>query len=253
MKRISAAAAFLAGAFACLPAAAQQAQVVTTCGSTSPFPTPAVNTLSLLTVNPAGQLCSTGGGSSGGGAVTAVAGAYADGSIVTLGTEADAAWSGTGSGTDTAILKAIYAAAAIIQTNTASPVPVGGAFSDPCTTATTAQKLNATVYQTSSGTIITGASGKKNYICSFDVVGSAAYNASLVEYSGTCTGGTAYADWGSTTAANGYSFAANGGISKGNGGAVVISGGGNTNTGYNVCLLQNGTANLNASVTYVQQ
>jgi hypothetical protein len=111
MKRILAAAAFLAGAFACLPAAAQLAQVVTTCGSTSPFPTPAVNTLSLLTVNPAGQLCSTGGGGGGGGAVTAVAGAYADGSIVTLGTEADAAWSGTGSGTDTAILKAVYNAA----------------------------------------------------------------------------------------------------------------------------------------------
>lgn len=128
----------------------------------------------------------------------------------------------------------------------AGATPVG----DPCQFQS---KLNATVYQTASGTLITGATGKKNYICSFTVGTSASANISLVEYSGACTGGTAYADLGSTTASQGWPLAANGGLTYGNGGGTVISGGGNTNTGYNVCLLQNGTANVTAQVTYVQQ
>ena len=121
---------------------------------------------------------------------------------------------------------------------------------DPCQSNT---KLNATVSQTSSGTLITGTSGKKNYICSFSALTSAAAEISLVEYSGTCTGGTAYATLGSTTAASGLPLGANGGVTYGSGGATVVSGAGNTNTGYNVCLLQAGSATVVAQATYVQQ
>ena len=129
---------------------------------------------------------------------------------------------------------------------------VGGAavVADPCQANT---KLNATVSQTSSGTFITGTSGKRNYICSLMIVASAAANVSLVEYSGTCTGGTAYATLGSTTASSGPSLAANGGLTIGGGQATVVSGAGNANTGYNVCLLQNGSATVVAQATYVQQ
>ena len=121
---------------------------------------------------------------------------------------------------------------------------------DPCQSIA---KSNTTVSQTSSGTLITGTSGKKNYICSLMILTSAAAEVSLVEYSGTCTGGTAVATLGSTTAANGVPLAANGGLTLGNGNATVVSGVGNANTGYNVCLLQAGTATVVAQATYVQQ
>lgn len=122
--------------------------------------------------------------------------------------------------------------------------------SDPCTSGA---KLNFSFSQTSSGTIITGTSGKKNYICSIHYIASAAANVSLVEYSGACTGGTAYVLDGSSTAANGPGYAANGGITLGNGGASVLTGAGNTNSGYNVCALQNGSATVAGGGTYVQQ
>lgn len=138
----------------------------------------------------------------------------------------------------------------------ASMTPVAISFggtalvADPCQSNA---KSNATVFQTSSGTLITGTSGKKNYICSLVIVTSAAAELSLVEYSGTCTGGTAFATLGSTTAADGLPLAANGGITLGSGEATVVSGAGNSNSGYNVCLLQSGTANVVAQATYVQQ
>lgn len=129
---------------------------------------------------------------------------------------------------------------------------IGGTaiVADPCQSNV---KLPFNVSQTSSGTLITGTSAKKNYICSIVLLTSAAANVGLVEYSGTCTGGTAFAIYGSTTAANGPSFAANGGLTMGNGTATVLSGSGNTNTGYNVCALQNGSATVNIAGTYVQQ
>jgi hypothetical protein len=129
---------------------------------------------------------------------------------------------------------------------------VGGTavVADPCQANV---KSNATVSQTTSGTLITGTSGKKNYICSLVFLTSAAAEVSLVEYSGTCTGGTAFATLGSTTAASGLPLAANGGLALGSGSATVVSGAGNTNTGYNVCLLQAGTATIVAQATFVQQ
>ncbi len=69
---------------------------------------------------------SSGGG--GGGAVTAASGAYATGSIVDLGAQADTAWGGSGSGSLIAIMKSIAAGTAASstlpiygQTTTATP------------------------------------------------------------------------------------------------------------------------------------
>jgi hypothetical protein len=149
-----------------------------------------------------------------------------------------------------AIASGAVASGAIASGAFAAGSFVNATAGDPCMFQ---NKSNATVFQTSSGTLITGTTGKKNYICSFTVGASAAAEVSLVEYSGTCTGGTAYAIMGSTTAADGWPLAANGGLTYGNGGGTVLSGGGNTNTGYNVCLLQAGTANVVAQVTYIQQ
>jgi hypothetical protein len=58
-----------------------------------------------------------GGGSGGGGFVTAIAGAFADGALATMGTQADAVWSGTGPGSEIALLKAIW-----VQLSTAKTV-----------------------------------------------------------------------------------------------------------------------------------
>lgn len=52
----------------------------------------------------------SGGGGGGGGAVTAAAGSYADGALITEGTKADAAYAGSGSASIVAILKGVYAA-----------------------------------------------------------------------------------------------------------------------------------------------
>jgi hypothetical protein len=57
-----------------------------------------------------------GGGSGGGGPVTAIAGAFADGALATMGTQADAVWSGTGPGSEIALLKAIWVQLSTAQT-----------------------------------------------------------------------------------------------------------------------------------------
>ena len=68
-------------------------------------------------------------GGTGGGAVTAVSGAFVDGAITTIGTEADTAWGGSGSSTVIAALKAIYAKVAGTLTATISgAVSVTGTF-----------------------------------------------------------------------------------------------------------------------------
>ena len=139
-----------------------------------------------------------------------------------------------------------------VDANSAAKVnqaEVGGTavVADPCQANA---KLTAPISQTSSGTVITGTSAKKNYVCSVALFASAAMQLSLVEYSGTCTGGTPVALLGSTTAANGIPLAANGGIAFGSGVASVMNG--STNA-YNVCLLQNGTGTAAGTIEYVQQ
>jgi hypothetical protein len=83
-----------------------------------------------------------GGGGGGGGAVTAISGAYVDGSIVTLGTEADSAWGGSGSATEIALNKAIWAKLNTINTTLGTPTQAGatqvvsGTIADSVTAAT---------------------------------------------------------------------------------------------------------------------
>lgn len=60
-----------------------------------------------VAVDQYGNVCTSGGGGGGsGGAVTAISGAFVDCAIVTIGCEADVAWT-SGSGTDTALFKAL--------------------------------------------------------------------------------------------------------------------------------------------------
>lgn len=66
-KYIAAAAALIAGLLSITHADAQTARVVTTCGSTSPFPSPHTGSITSLYVDATGTLCSVGGGGGGGG------------------------------------------------------------------------------------------------------------------------------------------------------------------------------------------
>lgn len=79
-----------------------------------------VPTVGIYCIDSSGyaQICSFGGGSGGGGAVTAASGSYVDGALVSLGTKADAAWSGTGPASEIAIEKAIFGALV-------APLPAG--------------------------------------------------------------------------------------------------------------------------------
>jgi hypothetical protein len=76
--------------------------------ATSAAPTYVNGTPNPLSMDLSGNLRVSGGGGGGGGAVTAVSGAFVDGAMVTMGTEADASWSGSGSGTLVSLLKGIY-------------------------------------------------------------------------------------------------------------------------------------------------
>ena len=185
-----------------------------------------------------------------------ITGSISDGADVTQGAKADSAYAGSGSASVITILKGIYNRLVDLISSVQAAIPAGTArigytSDDPCNNGT--QKHNFSFSQTSSGTIIPGAVGKKNYICSLTAIASAGIALSLVEYSGACTGGTPNVLAGSSIAANGLSLAANGGWQAGNGGASAYSGFDNANTGYNVCLLQNGAGTAAGGGTYAQQ
>ena len=69
------------------------------------------------------------GGGGGGGAVTAATGSYADGALVTEGSKADAAYAGSGSASEIAIEKGIYALLGGTQTVSVSNFPATQAIS----------------------------------------------------------------------------------------------------------------------------
>ncbi len=97
--------------------------------------------------------------------------------------------------------------------------------------------------------IITGAASKQTYICSMNLIVSAADNVALVEGTGTtCGTGTAGMAGGSTAAA-GWNFAANGGLAQGTGlGAIAVT----ATTGDNVCLLVSGSAQVSWVIGWTQ-
>lgn len=120
-------------------------------------------------------------------------------------------------------------------------------FPDPCQSNA---KISASIGQSTPTTLITGATARKNYICSIGVVGSDAESLSLIEGSGTNCASTPLALIGSLTAASGLSLAANGSFVLGNGSGTVAAG---THTNYNVCLLQSGSGRVSGVLMYVQQ
>jgi hypothetical protein len=79
-----------------------------------------VCTQALPVVNPDGTNIS-GGGGGGGGAVTAASGSFVDGYSPTMGTLADTAYAGSGSGSQISVLKGIYNAVS-------APLPAGSAL-----------------------------------------------------------------------------------------------------------------------------
>lgn len=103
------------------------------------------------------------------------------------------------------------------------------------------------VNQTASATLVTGTAGQRIYICSMLLVSAGAQLVSLVEGTGTnCATGIA-AVVGGTTAS--LSLAADSGFSMAAPFAWV-----STQTSANdLCLLQNGTANISGVVSYRKQ
>ena len=96
---------------------------------------PGVPHVGIFCVNSAGNdvVCQFGSGSSGGPA-TAVAGAFVDGALVTLGTTSDAAWTGTGTATEIAIEKAIFgelSGTLTVQSAPGQNLPTADAALDP--------------------------------------------------------------------------------------------------------------------------
>jgi hypothetical protein len=97
--------------------------------------------------------------------------------------------------------------------------------------------------------IITGAASKQTYICSINLLVSAADNVALVEGTGTtCATGTAGMA-GGATAATGWNLAANGGLAQGSGlGAIMRT----ATAADDVCLVVSGTAQVSGAVSWTQ-
>ncbi len=175
----------------------------------------------------------------------AVSGSWLDGAIVTLGTEADAAWT-SGNGTAISILKAIATSAgAALPTGTNR---VGYTSDDPC-----AQKIKLTkpFSTTSAGPVeIIALSGSTTiYVCHISSINDTAIKLNFIDGTGGSCASAQHAIWGSTTAANGMSLAANGGFTAGSGSGTV----GTTASASAFCLLQSGTSLVAGTVSYVQQ
>lgn len=244
-------------AMACAyPASAQQSTVVTTCGTQT---IPAAQGTSGTYIDATGNLCTnaSGAGSNGfvnqssttsgqtgplvQGAVTTAAPTYTTAQTNPLSLNT----AGNLRTTDAAVL------AAINSSIPAGTNLIGFTTNDPCGQAT---KLGAPISLTASGQIITGASAKKTYICSIDIVSATAQNIALVEGTGTVCATNIFGLAGGTTAATGWNLSANGGLTKGSGVGTVYSPSADSNgTQANVCLLLSSTGQTSGQITYVQQ
>jgi hypothetical protein len=134
----------------------------------------------------------------------------------------------------------------------AGAVSVSPVTSDPCTSG----KKTTIGFSGSSAEFIAVAntSGKTTYICAFNyrMGGTAGTHVSVVAGHGTtCQSGTESAALsGSTTAANGLAEAQYGGEAYGSGGGTIMAA---TTASDDVCILQDSTALIAGSVSYVQQ
>lgn len=120
-------------------------------------------------------------------------------------------------------------------------------FADPCQSNA---KISVPISQATSTTLFSGASARKNYVCSVAVVSPDAEKLALIEGTGTVCATASLGLIGPTTVASGLSLAANGVLALGSGTATVAAG---ANTNFNVCLLQSGTGFIGGVMTYVQQ
>jgi len=197
-----------------------------------------------------------GGGSGGGGAITAASGSYASGalssgSMVDLGSQADAAC-GTDNGSCSAIalIKRGNQNATTLNTSpvVAGTARIGYVSDDPCNSKI---KLNAP-FSTSSGgpvSLIALSGSTVIYVCSISAITDTAIKLSFIDGTGGSCASAQHAIWGSTTAASGMSLAANGGFTQGGGNGSV----GVTTAASALCLLQSGTSLIAGNVVYVQQ
>lgn len=159
--------------------------------------------------------------------------------------------------------RAVKATANGVQVDTgavvtaASTAPVTGSAAltiveSPNSLGCAGQKITTTNFKpvsiTTGTQLITGTASQNVYICSIDLVVSAADNVALVEGTGTvCATGTAGMA-GGTTAAAGWNFTANGGITKGDGFHAQFK---TATQADNVCLLVSGAAQVSGSMTWV--
>jgi hypothetical protein len=140
------------------------------------------------------------------------------------------------------IIAALLAAALTV------PALAQGGSLDPCSAMSDA-KVNLPISLTVNTQLIAGASSKKIYICSVNLVAAAATNVAIVEGTGVvCATGTAGV-FGGSTAATGWNFAANGGLAMGNGLGWV---GKTATAATSLCLLVSAANQVSGSITYVQ-
>jgi len=95
--------------------------------------------------------------------------------------------------------------------------------------------------------IINESAGNKVYICSLNIVTTAASNITMVEDATDACADPDAAIIGGLTAAEGWNFAANGGLAIGSGGSSVFI---TAATDMNVCLLTSASTQVSGSVTY---
>lgn len=178
-------------------------------------------------------------------AATGAASAFADGWDLTQGTKADTAWTGSGSGSVIAILKAIYnssigsipAGAATIGNTNAFQNSSGVVLPPAADSSAAINVSTATTTQ-----IVALASSKKIYVSSFDVIAGGTGNITFVYGTGSNCG------TGTTSLTGPYNLTAQAGIAKGNGlGAVLVVPASNA-----LCVTTSAAVQMSGSVSYTQ-
>jgi hypothetical protein len=118
-----------------------------------------------------------------------------------------------------------------------------------CAGASVANTTSTPVSITASTQIITGTSSQQTYVCSINLVVSAADNVALVEGTGSTCGTSTAGMAGGPTAATGWNLAGNGGLTIGAGNGPVTR---TATAADNVCLLVSSGAQVSGSVIWAQ-
>lgn len=243
-----------------LPANAQQAQPIASCGT---LPTPLGTSVAhVLYMDINGSLCTSGSGGGGGGLSVTDSAAWTAASSAftpTGGVFNDSATALTAGQQGTARLNAKremhidcditnVLCGLIAGPTPASTNRIGYVSDDPCNSKI---KLNAPFSTTSGGpvSLIALSGSTVIYVCSISAITDTAIKLSFIDGTGGSCAAAQHAIWGSTTAASGMSLAANGGFTQGSGNGSV----GVTTAASALCLLQSGTSLVAGNVTYVQQ